>query len=317
MSGHSTNGTAREEIVGLDISNGLVSAARLLVAADGSLRLLNAGWAQVGPGASERKLATAIRQVWRSAGLPSRTVCVSLRSRSAMLRYFSYPAMEQVELASALGLEAEDSLQLPRDQIVLDWHLNYQKQKHPGGRREGLLVAVPRKDVDHQLSVLRQAGVYPVTLDLGVTAVANLFQALHPDPRTYEDTALLNLTSHGADIALLFGGDSLYARTFYARGASWEQSLNALWEGVQDAFKFYVFKLRGQPVRRLLICGTAPAGTDLVAEFKARLAVPVEWWDPLTAMEPGSVQARRVMKDEHKPPLAVCLGLALRRYASD
>lgn len=308
---------ANEEIVGLDVSNGMVSAARVTMASDGSLRLLNAGWSKVEPGASERELATAIRQVWRSAGLPSRTVCASLRSRSAILRYFSYPAMEQVELVAALGLEAEDSLQLPRQQIVLDWHLNLKRQGHPAGRREGLLVAVPKKDVEAQLDVLRQAGVYPVTLDLGVTAVANLFQALYPDAQAREDTAVLHLTSQGADMALLFGGDSLYARSFYARGAGWEQSLNTLWEGVQDAIKFYTFKLRNKPVRHLMVSGRSPAGTDVVAELKARLGIPVEAWDPLTRMVPGSAQARRVLKDDHKPPLAVCLGLALRRYGSD
>lgn len=309
--------SAAEDVVGLDVSNGIISAARLAASPNGSLRLLNAGWAKVAPGASDRELATAIRDVWRSAGLPSRTVCASLRSRSAILRYFSYPAMEQVELVAALGLEAEDSLQLPRQQIMMDWHLNLKRQGHPAGRREGLMVAVPKKDVETQLGILRQAGVYPVTLDLGVTAVANLFQVLYPDAQAQEDTAVLHLTSQGADIALLFGGDSLYARSFYARGAGWEQSLNTLWEGVQDAIKFYTFKLRSKPVRRLMVSGRLPAGTDVVAELKTRLGIPVEAWDPLTRMTAGSGQARRVFKDEQKPPLAVCLGLALRRYGSD
>lgn len=312
--------SAHEDVVGLDVSNGVISASRLASAADGTLRLLNAGWAKVAPGATDRELATAIRDVWRSAGLPSRTVCASLRSRSAIVRYFSYPALEQVELVSALSLEAEDSLQLPRDQIVFDWHLNHQsKQEGPGAkaRREGLLVAVPRKDVEQQLGVLRMAGLYPVALDLGVTAIGNLFQVLHPDAASYEDTCVLHLTSQSADIVLLFEGDSLYARTIYARGTNWETSLGSLLEGLQDALKFYVFKLRGQPVRRLVVSGRIPEQANFLELLRAKTAVPVELWDPLARMAPGSLKARRVLGDSTKPPLAVSLGLALRRYDRD
>ena len=306
-----------EDVVGLDLSNGIISAARLVLHADGALSLKQAGWTAVAPGASDRELATAIRAVWRSAGFPSRTVCASLRSRAGILRYFSYPAMEQAELASALALEAEDSLQLPGDQILVDWHLNHQRRRPaqgPSSRREGLLAAVPLKDVQQELDLLRRAGLYPVAIDLGATAIGNLFQAMHTDAASYEDTCVLNLTRQGADIVVLFEGDSLYARTIYARGPSWEESLSSLLEGVQDALKYYVFKLRGQPARRLVVSGRRPAVPDFLEQLRTRTGLPVEWWDPLARLAAGTRAARRALADSSKPPLAICLGLALRRY---
>ena len=319
MDAKKSKASRAEDVVGLDVSNGVISAARLAASPKGSLRLLNAGWATVASGASERELATAIRSVWRSASLPSRTVCASLRSRSAIVRYFSYPAMDRVELVSALGLEAEDSLQLPRNQIALDWHLNHQRNPVAGSasRLAGLLVAVPRKEVDQQLDLLRQAGLYPVAIDLGATAVGNLFQTLQPDPKSYEDTCVLHLTSQSADMVLLFGGDSLYARTIYARGANWEVSLGSLLEGLQDVLKYYTFKLRGQPVRRLVLSGRVPQIPNFMDHLRSSAGVPVELWDPLASMKAGSRHAQRVMNDSSKPSLAISLGLALRRYACD
>lgn len=310
------SGKGSEDIVGLDVSNGVISATRVALASDGSLRLLNAGWTRVAPGATERELVGALRHVWRSASLPSRTVCVSLRSRSAMMRYFSYPAMEKVELASALSLEAENSLQLPRAQISMDWHLNFQNQAGQT-RQEGLLVAVPRKDVDDQMTVLRQAGLYPVAMDVGATAVGNLFSALHPDPQSREDVAVLHLSSQRADLALLFGGDSLYARTLFARGENWDLSMGSLIEGVQDALKYYAFKLRGRPVRQLWVSGRLPDMPDFMIQLRSKLGVAVDPWNPVDSMTPASMQARRALKDKQCPPLVVSLGLALRRYDGD
>lgn len=316
MAGKKNSGRSSEEIVGLDVSNGVISATRVAVASDGTLKLLNAGWTHVAPGATERDLVTAIHQVWRSASIPSRTVCVSLRSRSAMLRYFSYPNMDKVELASALGLEAENSLQLPRAQIALDWHLNYQSQGQ-AARQEGLLVAVPRKEVDDQMAFLRRAGLYPVAMEVGATAVGNLYSATHPDPQTREDVAVLHLSNQRADLALLFGGDSLYARTLHARGDNWEASLGSLMEGVQDALKYYVFKLRSQPVRQLMVSGRLPDTPDFMIQLRSKLGVAVDYWEPLDQIVPATMQARRAMKENKRPPLVVSLGLALRRYDGD
>lgn len=320
MNDKATGRGGNEDVVGLDISNGIISAARVVASPGGTLTLQSAGWAQVAADASDRDLAIAIRQVWRSAGIPSWTVCASLRSRSVIVRYFSYPALDRVELASALALEAEDSLQLPRDQIALDWHLNHQQRRAAQGdvaRDEGLLVAAPRKELQGQLNVLRQAGLYPVAVDLGATAVGNLFQVMHPDPKAREDTCLLHLTSQSANIVLLFEGDSLYARTIYARGENWEASMGALFEGLQDALKFYVFKLRGQPVRRVVVSGRLPERADMLGLLREKTGVPVELWDPLARVAPGSPKVSRLLRESNRPSLAVSMGLALRRYDGD
>lgn len=306
-----------EDIVGIDFAdNGLV-ATRVAAGNPGPLRLLNAGWVQVDPAASDRDWAAALRQLWRTAGLKTRTVCASLRSRSALLRYFRYPALDPVELASALGLEAEDSLQLPREEIALDWHLSRPLPLSGTKVRsdvEGLLVAVPRKHLEQQLHILRLAGLFPVAVDAAPAALANLHAAVAPDAGERAAVCLLQLAAHRADIAVVFGEQGLYARTLYPRGDSWEASLGPLMEGVQDALKYYVFKLGGQTVRRLLVGGTLPAQADFLAGLQQKAGVPVEKWDPAARLVPGSAHVRRLLAEAGRPPLETSLGLALRRF---
>lgn len=306
-----------EEVVGIDFSDDGLVAARVTAGDSGTLRLLNVGWAQVDPAAPDKEWAAALRRLWRAAGFSSRTVCASLRSRSALLRYFRYPALESVELASALGLEAEDSLQLPREEIALDWHLR-PAAPVAGARKEtrleGMLVAAPRKQVRQQLGILRMAGLYPVAIDLAPAAVANLYMATTPGSPASAAICLLHMGRHRADIALLFGDKGLYARTLYSRGTSWEASLGPLVEGVQDALKYYVFKLGGQSVSRLLAGGQLPAESGFLASLQEKAGVPVEKWDPVGRVVPGSAQVRRRLAEAGPPPLEISLGLALRRY---
>lgn len=307
-----------EEVVGIDFSDDCLVATRVASGSPGSLRLLNLGWARLDPAASDDEWAAALRRIWRSAGgFSTRTVCASLRSRSALLRYFQYPALEPVELASALGLEAEDSLQLSREELVLDWHLA-QSTAVAGSPKEscleGLLVAAPRKHIQQQLDIMRMAGLYPVAVDLAAAALGNLHVATHPEPPTGEPVCILHLTGHRADMALLFGEKGLYARSLYARGASWDSSMAALVDGIQDALKYFLFKLGGQPVRKMWLSGPLPEQTGLLALLREKAGVTAEKWNPVARVVPGSALVRRRLAEADRPPLEISLGLALRRY---
>ena len=310
---------AEEDVVGLDVGDGIVSAARVKVGRDGAIRLLNVGWTECPVGASVRDMTAAIRHVWRTAAMPSVSVCAAFRSRSTVLRYFKYPAMSPEEFDSALRMEAEESLQLPQEEILLDWHLN--QISGPGvtgtGQHpyEGLLAAAPAKDVEQFLAVLRGAGLYPVILDLGAMAVGNLFRALRPDLKAGEDVCIVHLTRQGADIAVLFDHNGLYARTVFAQTESWESSIEHLAEGVKDALKYYEFKLRHRPPQRLLVSGRIPRAPDFIDGVRTATGIPAEIWDPLAQIVPGSLRVRRLLaRRQGAPPLAASIGLALRRY---
>ena len=73
--------------------------------------LTHAGWQEYAPDASDDEIAQVIRKLWRKTRMPTRTVCGGLQSRSLCLKYFRYPDLSQMELASALKLEAEETLQ--------------------------------------------------------------------------------------------------------------------------------------------------------------------------------------------------------------
>ena len=308
-----------EDVVGIDISDGVITAARVQAGRNGSVLMSNAGWTEVPPNADEDVLAGAVRRVWRSSGLRSSTVCTSFRGRSLMVRYFKYPALTRDELESALRLEAEESLQLKQSDIFMDWHLTKIPRPAAGGGAsrpyEGLLVAAPRRDVEQHLSALRLAGLYPVAVDIGAAAVSNVYQTLYPSAEAGGDVCLIHLTRQCADIALLFDRCNLYARTVYARTADWESSLDSLAEGVKDALKYYEFKLRRPAVSRLIVVGRLQGRSGLDAMLSREVGRTVEVWDPLARVTPDSSRVKRMLiPGQSLPPMTVSLGLALRRF---
>ena len=113
----------KENIAGINIADGVISVARVIRRSRKKIQLTHAGWTEYAPDASEDEIALSIRKIWKAAKIPTKTVCVGLHSQSLCLKYFRYPDLSPMELTSALKLEAEETLQLPPEQIMLDGHL--------------------------------------------------------------------------------------------------------------------------------------------------------------------------------------------------
>jgi len=309
----------REDLVGLDITADCIIATRVRPVGDGRFEVRNAGWVSYPAGDSAARVARHIRRLWRRSGLANYTVCSCLRSRALMLRYFQYPGLAAEELASALRLQAEETLVMSGDEIVIDWHLNRhaaagETADSPGGA-EGVLVAVPKAEVDRHLAMLEQAGLVPVVVDVGCMALCNLFLALRADACAAGAVCLVNLATHTADVAVLLKQGWIYPHVVFAQQAAWESSVEYLGANIADVLKYYRFKLRQEPVARLILTGHLPSGDGFAGQLGERVGLPVEIWDPLSGLELGTRRVRRLL-ERHPgagPLLATSLGLAMRR----
>ena len=234
-----------------------------------------------------------------------------------VMRYFKIPAMSPAELKAALTLQAEEALQLTRDKLSVDWHI----QNRPTGGAaignpmvDGILAAAPVKDVERQLAILTLAGLDPVIVDVRAMAVANLFLSLD-DQAGESSVCLVNMTPHSADVIVIRKLGGLYPYTAFCRASTWEQSPGFLSENIRDVLKYSEFKLDWDSVKRVLLTGEVPEPKEFIEHLRKDLNLPVEVWNPLAAM---TVRDHRV-KDRLAESVASAsllvpsLGLALRR----
>ena len=310
---------AREDVAGLDLGDGLMVVTRLTTSRSGQLELSHAGWAEYDPDASPQVIANSLRRLWATAGMPTSTVCVRVRSPALVLRYFRLTNLAEHEWASALWLKAEEALQMSRGDIAADWHLNRRpragQRAGAGDVVEGLLVAAPRVDVDRTLDMLLLAGLYPVIVDVGCLAACNLVVALSPETVAAEPVCVVNLSRYAADIVVLFREGAVYPHTVSRRVSSWDESVPYLCENILDVLKYQEFKLHEDPVRRVLLTGRMPESDPSGVRIAEAIGVPVEKWDPLKHVSVRRRRLARVLDRELDlgPLLATSMGLALRR----
>jgi Tfp pilus assembly PilM family ATPase len=279
------------------------------------LHLKNAGWAPLSPGLDAQGVAATLRDLWRDAHLSCFTVTSCLRSPALVVRHFRFPSLNDEELASALSLEAEEVLQLDSGEIAMDWHENLVAAASSDSRgREGVLVAVPRQELVRHQQILEAANLVPVVVDVGCTAVANVYMKLRGDECEEHAVCLVNLAGRTADVAILFDGNAMYPRCIMDIGEG-DGRDRYLADSLTDVLKYYEFKLRREPVKDVVITGRAPDFEALSENVQRRIGLPVSTWDPCGDMQIGSLRARRMLerRPDHGRALAAAIGVAMRR----
>ena len=308
----------KENIAGISIADGFVSAARIVRQGRHKIALSHAGWMEYAPDASDDAIVEVIRKLWKKAKIPTRTVCVGLQSRSLCLKYFSYPDLSQGELSSALRLEAEESLQLPPENIVLDWHINRPKNDpytQLGEQLQGILVAVSKEQAIRQMMLVKKAGLYPVILDVGCTSLCNLFLALRGEKVSRENgVCVVNLSRFSADISILYSDHYIYPRTIISRSAEWSSKVQYLIENISDALLYYHVKVDKTPVTQLVLTGFVPEDPAFVGQIHDTIGLPTEVWSPLR--DDNFIVSRNLRSsngnDVMSPLMTTSLGLSLR-----
>ncbi|MCF7854682.1 MAG: pilus assembly protein PilM [Candidatus Pacebacteria bacterium] len=306
----------QENVAGIHIANGYITAAEADFVRKGEVRVKRLGWATYEPDMTNDELAGVIRRLWTECGISTSTVITALRSKSQLTKYFSYPFMTDAELKSALYLEAEESLLLSEGELCVDWHIGRREKPAPGveggGVSEGVLVAAPRTDVERDLGLLRQARLFPIVMDTDIMAIANYYLATSNDDGEMDRTCMIYLTPMKAYVCTFFGKHSMYPRTVNLPGGLGEH-IEDLTESLQEDIRYCIHKLHKKPMERIVLMDNAGTG-ELVGSFLQDIfAIPVEHCDAWAGIKMRKRLARSLQQEDSPGSLALpAVGLALR-----
>jgi Tfp pilus assembly PilM family ATPase len=220
----------------LEFGDERVAVARVRRDRQGGWRVLNAGRIAVSHGSTPREVAKGIRRLWRELGIPTRTVNVSYRSPTSVIKTFRFPAMTNDELSSALRLEASELLDMPPDDVVFDWRQTRSSQPSNSPQTAGVLVALPRREVEDVRVLLSKSGLYPVLLNVPGLVIAMLMDRIVEDQDPHQVVGLVNLAGTYADIVVRSPG-SIYPRTIHRDDGPWDADLTDLGDHVAESFR--------------------------------------------------------------------------------
>jgi len=211
----------KKEAIGLDIGSSTIKLAELKETKRG-YQLKNIGEALLPPEAIVNKVITnreAVSDVLytlvEDLRVKTKNVVISISGHSVIIKKVSLPRMTEKELREAIPWELEQYI----PQSIED--VNYDFQILPGQTAEGnidVLIVAAKKDITNDyISVVNDAGLTPVVVDVDVFALENMYEANYPESSA-GITALVNIGASVTNINILRNGLSVFTRDITTGG---------------------------------------------------------------------------------------------------
>ncbi|MFC1601406.1 type IV pilus assembly protein PilM [Candidatus Sumerlaeota bacterium] len=211
-------------VVGLDVGSSCVKAVQLKRVGKTAIQIEKVGMAEVnpngpppgGPAARDAK-AQAIKAALAQGGIKAKQVVSSVSGESIIVRYIQLPDMPENELVEALKWEAEEYIPFNIEDVNLGSAILGKTED--GSRVNVLLVAAKKDLIEEHASIIRQAGLQPIIVDVDSFAFLNAFEInCEPDPQTV--AALINIGSNVTNINVYHNGASYFSRDIAMAGNS-------------------------------------------------------------------------------------------------
>jgi len=337
--------------VGLDIGSGLVKVA-VIDHGRGEPELVRVAMSNVlqdaiveGEVMDPGIVAETIRGLFATSGIKQRRVVVAVGGRDVIVKKIQMERMREDEARDVIRWEAQNHVPFDMESVELDFQIL--DPDGDGLQMNVLLVAAKRELVEGRQTLLAEAGLEPLVMDVDAFALHNAFEVNHPDAMTGV-VGLVNIGHEVTNVNILEGGVPVLTRDLNVgtrrvredlqreRGMGSEEAEQLL-EGFERSADLdpYVAQ-RGEEIavgieraaaflqsasrstaglRRIFTSGggaRVPGLNDMLAD---RLRVPVEMANPIAGLHVREGVFETMAVDEVAPLLMLSVGLALRRAA--
>ncbi len=288
-----------------------------------------------------------LRRIWDQERIREKRVATALSGPSVIIRRINVPQMSDQELAEQIRWEAEQYIPFNINEVSLDYYVLEGASLAGDGNMDVILVAARKEKIDDYTSVIGQAGLEPVVVDVASFAALNCFEANYAGDLP-ESAALIDIGASVTSISILRGGVSVFWRDISmggnqytdtlqrelslsrdqaeaakrgeaVEGVSGEQvreilgSVNEeLCHEIQRTVDFVkAFAGSENPLEAIFLAGGGARLPDLTATLGERFGARVELIDPFRNVKvPGTLADRAQAMG---PDAAVAVGLALRK----
>src|SRR2546425_9970944 len=156
-------------------------------------------------------IVEAIRQLLSQYKLKNREVAIGVSGHSVIIKKISMPRMSQEELEESIQWEAEQYIPFDVKDVNIDVQILTPPDQDSGtGQMDVLLVAAKKDMINDYTSVVSEAGLLPVVVDVDAFAVQNAFEVNYDLPK--ETVVLVNAGASVVNINVLAGGLTTFTR---------------------------------------------------------------------------------------------------------
>ncbi|MEZ4466076.1 MAG: type IV pilus assembly protein PilM [bacterium] len=349
----------RKNALGLDIGSSSVKLVQLRESKKG-IELANFSMAPLpseaivdGALMNSPAVVDTIQSMVSAQKLKSREVAVSVSGHSVIIKKISLPAMTPEELSESIRWEAEQYIPFDINDVYLDYETL--KERPEQGQMDVLLVAAKREIVDEYLSVVREAGLEPVVVDVDCLTIQNAFEVAY-GYSLGETIVLIDVGASTLNINVLSGKATTFTRDISMGGNQYTEEIQkqlgvsydeaeayklggekgvdadsvvphevervmaqvseSIASEIHRSLDFYLATSSEGRLSKIYLSGGSAKVPSLARTIEQRVGVQVEQFDPFRNVQIDPKLFNLEYINEIRPLACVAVGLGLR-YRGD
>ena len=154
-------------------------------------------------------VATALRRLWSDAGFKSKDVVLGMGGQRVFARDFSVPLASMDLIRESLPFQAQDSLPVPVNDVLLDFYPISTEDGEGGPQVSGLLVAGMKEAINANVQAAMGAGLRPVHVDFIPFALS---RALTPRRTARGREAIISVGATTTNVVVVVDGVPKFVR---------------------------------------------------------------------------------------------------------
>jgi type IV pilus assembly protein PilM len=216
-------------IVGLDIGSHSIKVMELKEARGGVWKLQKFGLHKLpaeaivdGAIMNSAAVVEGIRDLIARHKIKAREVATAVSGHSVIIKKITLPLMTDDELAESIQWEAEQYIPFSVNDVNLDTQIISRSEET--GQMEVLLVAAKKDMIQEYTSVISEAGLKPLIVDVACFAIENSFE-VNDEGLASEVVALVNIGASLVTINILNNGVTAFTRDINMGGNQFTEEI--------------------------------------------------------------------------------------------
>jgi type IV pilus assembly protein PilM len=286
-----------------------------------------------------------LQRVFHDNKITQRDVAIGVYGQSVIVRKITVPMMTAEELEEQISWEAEQHI--PFDIKVMSIDYEVLRRRPEAGQMDLLLVAAKKDEINDYATIVREAKLKPVVVDINAFTIQNIFEHTAGLPQEGA-IALLNVGAAISSLNIISRGVSAFTREITNAGnavteeiqkqlsVSFEeaeaykttsvqphavpqqvhgaiaQACDALAGEIQRSLDFYLATSGETEIGRIYMCGGSAYLAPLAMAVEKRARVPVPVFDPMTNLTVEGKGINEADLRARAAQMVVAIGLSLR-----
>ncbi|MCP3105094.1 pilus assembly protein PilM [Myxococcus sp. K15C18031901] len=296
-------------------------------------------------------IVQAVQELMSELKVKGKDVAIGVSGHSVIIKKIQMPRMSQEELEESIQWEAEQYIPFDVKDVNIDTQILDGGGNDATGQMDVLLVAAKKDMINDYTTVVSEAGLAPVVVDVDAFAVQNMFSVNYDLPEK-ETVVLINAGASVVNINIIASGVTVFTRDVTIGGNQFteeiQKQLNVSYEEaealkiggnradadavvpqevervlssvaeqvageIQRSLDFYAGTAADSNFTKVYLSGGTAKIPALFKTIEARTGVPVEILNPFRKIEVDNRKFDPAFIMDVAPMAAVAVGLALRR----